>query len=225
MVGLSSNAILFNLLYYFLTFKTTRRASIFHQTSTIPWWKAPHFLLTHAHAFIPLTRFHSRLPPPNPRIGYRGNISVEHGSTTPLIPQANPATRAQFSGNVRALGLLKRGAASTNINMTCSETLRWSSFEEDCGRRSRVETVTCFITFISKALKCLYSSGRLLFWETNKSAIRDSHSFTIKSIMLFSLQTLLAVLAFTAPINATLNPATSNTKGKYPSKPACSRMP
>lgn len=35
---------------------------------------------------------------------------------------------------------------------------------------------------------------------------------------------LISVLAFAATVTATLDPADTNTKGKYPSKPSCSRM-
>jgi len=38
-------------------------------------------------------------------------------------------------------------------------------------------------------------------------------------------KTLVAILAFATAAAATLDPATSNTKGKYPSKPSCARKP
>lgn len=36
--------------------------------------------------------------------------------------------------------------------------------------------------------------------------------------------TFISVLALAASVAATLDPADTNTKGKYPSKPSCSRM-
>ncbi|KAI8931352.1 hypothetical protein NX059_011691 [Plenodomus lindquistii] len=39
---------------------------------------------------------------------------------------------------------------------------------------------------------------------------------------MFGRQTFLVILALTTAVTATLDPATSNTKGKYPTKPSCS---